>query len=178
MGKGGGGVKTVIGPLEKQQAESLRELEETVARPIRQTVMPGALQTLGGPGVFQTDLPGAERDVIEQQFRQARNATLSGSGARGGQLRQSLVGLERGRAADIGMATNQARQRGVERALGIIGSGLPSYSSVMGAQGNLVSGEQGRNMANAQSKAQAQAANSQAMTSGIAALATTAMMMY
>lgn len=147
-------------PSDKAQAKILTELEKTVGVPIRNVVMPQALQTLGGPGVFQTELPATDRQAIEDQFSQAKNSILN-SGTRGGQLNAQLANNARDRATAVSGATIDARQRGIERALGLVPSAIPNAATQMNARSQSASTEQARLNANAQMEAQQQAAKGQ-----------------
>jgi len=162
MGGKSSGPSLSAGPLEKTQAKILKDVEANLGGPFRQAITPSVLSTIGGPGVFQTELPGIDRSALEQQFQQARSNILETSPARGGQLQGALGNLERGRAFDIGSAINQGRQRGIERALGLTSSFLPGA----GQFGQAVGNEQARRMA----QFQAQNAAQQQAGSGIGGL--------
>lgn len=152
-GKGSSSAKLKPGPLENVQADILRQVESSLGQPFRQAITPGVLRTIGGPGVFQTDLPAVDRDVIESQFQQARSGLLSNIPARGGQLQQQLVNLEAARAGDVSGAINQAGQRGIERALSLTPTFLPGAQQL----GSAVQGEQARRLAQFQAQQQASA---------------------
>lgn len=128
-------------------------------------MVPQALQTLGGPGVYQTTLPANDRQTIEGQYSQARNQVLN-SGTRGGQLQSRLAGLSRDRATAVSGATIDARQRGIERALGLVPSAIPNAGQQMGTRAQLGSNEQNRLNTIAQMKAQA----SQSQGAGLGSL--------
>lgn len=136
----GGGSKPKPSPLEKAGAEALREQvaqskkrfeQEQFFFPLQRAagerqesiasgIHPSLLRTILGPGVFQTDLPAFERDPLERQFTQARANFMNLIPGRGGAQIAGLTGLERDRAANVGLATGLARQRGPERAMPFI----------------------------------------------------------
>jgi len=149
-------------PSDQAQANILNNLETSVGQPIRNVVVPQALQTLGGPGVFQTSLPAMDRQAIEGQFKQAQN-NLMNSGVRGGMLGSNLADLNRDRAGAVSAATSNASQRGIERALGMVPAAMPNASSQMSARGSLGATEQARLTKQAEMNAQAQQAKGDSM---------------
>lgn len=167
MGGGGKGGSPSIkpSPLDKEQAAILKNLEATVGVPIRNIVVPQAMQTLGGPGVFQTSLPAPDREAIEGQYKQAQNQIMN-TGTRGGQLQSRLADLSRDRASDVAGATNQARQLGIERSLGMVNSALPNYGQQLSARSAAAQNDTERRLANAKM----QASNQSAMGSGLGGL--------
>ncbi len=181
MGKGSGGggsVKVQISPLEQQMADiaqrqdsRAQNLEMNYLDPLREIVTPqiiGALQT----NPFQTKLSAPERAVYEQQFNQARNNTLN-TGARGGQLRQGLRGLERDRAGAIAAAANDAKQRGITRALGFTSGAVPTAAGTVSEALGGLSGMSAANSTASQralSQAQMNAQNQSSKGSGIGSL--------
>jgi hypothetical protein len=168
MGKGGGSLPK--SPTDKEQAKILKELEATIGKPTRALVVPKMLQTLGGEGVFQTTLPSTDRDVIEQQFRRAQTGILNTSPVRGGQLNSQLGQLQRDRAFDVSSAVNQAKQRGIERSLGLISAAIPNAQSQQQAAAGIAGREQQRNMANAQQQSQKGAGMGGLVGTGLKAL--------
>lgn len=171
MSKGGGSIPG--SPTDKEQAKILKGLEANVGVPVRQTIMPSALETLGGPGVYQTTLPASNREAIEAQFKQAQNSIMN-SGTRGGQLQSRMADLARDRAATVSGATNQAKQVGIERALGLVPAAIPSAQSRLATGAQIGSTEQNRLNSQAQMEAQNQAGKGQ----GAASLVGTGMMAY
>lgn len=135
MGKGGGGVKVKTSPLEQIQADIAKRqdtraqtMEQQWVDPIRGAVTPNILTALG-TNPFLTTLSGPERSVYEGQYNQAKNALMN-TAARGGQLRSQMLGLERDRANAIAGASQQARERGINRALQFAGGALPTAQGV------------------------------------------------
>jgi hypothetical protein len=164
-GTGGGSPTIPQSPSDKAQAKILEALEKSVGVPIRNAVVPQALQTLGGPGVYQTELPATDRGTIEGQYSQARNQILN-TGTRGGQLQSRLADLSRDRANAVSGATIDARQRGIERALGLVPAAIPNAGQQMSTRSALGSNEQNRLNTIAQMNAQA----SQSQGAGIGSL--------
>lgn len=164
MGKSGGGASVPQSPTDAAQAAILNNLEATVGQPIRDVVMPQVLSTLAGPGVFQTTLPAADRQAIEDQFKQAEG-NIYATGQRGGQLNQQLTDLNSARAGSVAEATANAKQLGIERALGLVPAGIPNASTTMSAMSALGNSEQSRLNAEAQMAAQQDAAKGSGMGS-------------
>jgi hypothetical protein len=147
---------------DKAQAAILSNLETSVGQPIRNTVVPQAIQTLGGPGVFQTSLPAMDRQAIEGQFAQARKNIMN-AGTRSGLMSSQLANLNRDRAGAVSAATSNASQRGIERALGMVPAAMPNASAQLSARGSLGATEQARLTKQAEMNAQAQQAKGDAM---------------
>mgnify|MGYP001583872793 FL=1 len=121
-----------------------------------------ALETLGGPGLFQTTLPAKDREAIESQYKQAQTNIMN-TGTRGGQLRSQLATLDRNRAGAVSGATIDASQRGIERALGLVPAGIPNAATQMGSRAQLGNTEQNRLTQQANMQAQADAQKGQGM---------------
>lgn len=160
MGGKGGSPTIPNSPSDKEQAKILKALEAQVGVPIRNVVVPQALETLSGPGVFQTSLPAGDREAIESQFKQAQTGIMN-TGVRGGQLQSRLADLQRDRAGAVSGATIDAGQRGVERAMGLIPSAIPNAGQQMSSRSALGQSEQNRLNQQAQMQAQAQNAKGQ-----------------
>jgi len=161
---GGGGSKLKTpgpGPLELAETARLGDIERTLGLPFRRALTP-AIATIGGPGVFQTELPAADREALESQFTQARRNVLETAPARGGLKASLLSRLESDRAGDIASAVSGAKQRGIERALGLTGAFLPGAE----ANRNLIQNEQNRRLA----AFQAQQQNAASSGSGLGSL--------
>ena len=170
MGKGGGSskVKVQTSPLESTMADIANQqqarastLQSQWEDPIRGMITPQIMQALG-TNPFSTQLMAPERAVYEQQYNQAKNGLLN-TGQRGGQLRQAMRGLERDRAGAIGAAANDARQRGISRALQFAGGAVPTAAgdaamsnSAMSGLGAANSSASQRALSQAQMNAQAQ----------------------
>lgn len=157
-----GGPKIKESPADKAQAAYLQNLEATVGQPIRNTIMPQALRTLGGPGVFDTTLPAADRQVIEDQFKQAQKNTMN-TGVRGGQLYSQMAQNNRDRATAVAGATTQAKNQGIERSLGLVPTAFPTATAQLGAQQGIGGHQTTRNLTQAQLDAQAQQQKGQSM---------------
>ena len=173
MGKSSPKVK--IGPLEKEQADFMRSQRKDLIEPVQGALMPLALPS--AMQAFDTRLMAPDREAIEGQFNQAKNDIMAG-GARGGLLRRAMTQADIGRAGAVSRAAVQARQQGIERGLGLLGpAAFPGANTTMSAANSLVGGEQSRNAANAQMKAQGQAQTGQAIGT-LAGLAGMAAMMF
>ena len=176
MGGGGkGGKKAKPSPLErtmgdiatKQQARA-EQLQTEFENPARQIMTPQIMSALG-QNPFQTDLSAAERAPLETQFDQAK-ASLMNSGERGGRLRSQMAGLERDRAGMIGAAVNEARQRGIGRALGAAQGSIPNAATDLAVQQSALSGLSAANQAAMQRK-EMQAKQQQGKGAGIGSIA-------
>src|SRR5262245_5050567 len=113
-GKGSKLPKVKPGPFEQAQADIARrqdtraqQLETEYLDPLRMQQMPMIQQALA-TNPYSTKLEWAERQPIEGQYNQVRNALLN-TGVRGGQLRSQMAGLERDRANAISGAANMAK---------------------------------------------------------------------
>lgn len=162
MGKGSS-PKVKPSPSDQAAAKQITDIENQFGTPIRQAITPSVLQTLGGPGVFQTELPGVNRDTIEKQFAQAKSSIMNDAPVRGGQLAHSLVDLNTNRAFSVADATNQQRQLGIQRALGLVPAALPGADAQMNTLANIGRNETQANMQNAQQQAASQQAKGQGM---------------
>jgi hypothetical protein len=163
--------KQKAGPLENQAVAQNAQLW-AAGEPIRASVIPNAVNTLATQNPFSTALPGSARGTYEKQFGQAKNSIMNSAGGRGGMLRRALVDNANSRAGAIAKASDDYRQLGIERAMGLIPSALPNAAATMGGQQQLVSGEQARNKGNVAMQAQGQ----QATGEGIGSLAGLGMM--
>jgi hypothetical protein len=167
MPKDSGGGSVPISPSDKQQAKILKEIEATFGKPMRDVISPQAIGALANQNAFSTEMPGSTRDTYERQFDVAKRNIMNEAGGRGGMLRQSLVNNENSRAGTIAKATDDYRQLGIERALGLIPSALPNANAQMQARGQIASNQNAINTANAQMANQ----GSQSMMSGLGGLA-------
>ena len=175
MGGGGkGGKKAKPSPLErtmgdiatKQQARA-ELLQKEFEDPARQLMTPQIMGALG-TNPFVTELSAAERAPLETQYDQAK-ASLMNSGERGGRLRSQMSGLERDRAGMIGAAVNEARQRGIGRALGAAQGSIPNAATDLAMQQSAMSGLSAANQAAIQ-RQQAQAQQQQGKGAGIGSI--------
>ena len=159
MGKGPAKVKQ--SPTDIATGKQISDIENQFSTPIRQMITPSVLQTLGGPGVFQTTLPSSDRDAIEKQFGQAQKQIQNNVPVRGGELNSQLADLQKQRAFSVSQATNQAKQLGINRALGLIPTALPNANATMDAAGGIAGRDQQRSAANAQMQNQQNQAKGQ-----------------
>ena len=148
--KGSGKVKTsplerTMGDIATKQQARAELLQKEFEDPARQIMTPQIMGALG-TNPFATNLSAAERAPLETQFDQAK-ASLMNTGERGGRLRSQMSGLERDRAGMIGAATNEAGQRGIQRALGAAQGSIPNASTDLAMQQSAMSGLSAANQA-------------------------------
>jgi hypothetical protein len=144
---------------ETAQANNLYWLQDNVQKPIIDAALPNALPNLSQ--AFDTKLAAPDRQNIEDQYAQSKQDILNNAGARGGMLQQSLKDNMLGRASDIASAQNQARQTGINRALGLLPAGFPGADSTLAASGQLANLGGQRNAAQANLNYQQNQANAQ-----------------
>lgn len=159
----------VLADVGKRQDLRAQTLESQFEDPLRNLMTPQIMGALG-TNPFQTSLAASDRAPLETQFNQAKNSLLN-TAQRGGALRSAMSGLERDRAATIGGAANQAKQLGINRALGFSGAAFPNSQTMeqlaMGGLGQANTSANNRLAQNAQMKQQA----SQSKNSGMGSLA-------
>ena len=178
MGKSSGKVKVQTSPLETSMADIAQrqqgraeQMQTSWEDPIRGLVQPQIMQALG-TNPFQTSLSAPERAVYEQQFNQAKTGLMN-SAQRGGQMRQAMRGLERDRAGAVATASNDAKQRGISRALQFAGGAVPTAQGDLAASQGAMSGLGAANQSASQralAQAQMNAQSSQGLGSGIGSL--------
>jgi len=106
---------------------------------------PGQLTSFLGEGTLPQALQfpfASSRDALENQFGVAREATISRTGARGGQLVDALGDLEQGRARAVGqlpLLELPLRESLFNQSLQIASGSPVAASSVAGASGDLFS---------------------------------------
>lgn len=168
MGKSSKAPKIPVSPAETAQADNIKFLQSHVQEPIIGAVLPNALGPLSQ--AFDTTLSAPDRQNIEQQYSGARKEILNNSGSRGGMMQKNLKDAMLGRASDIAFAQNQAKQQGINRALGLMPAGFPGADSTLAAGGQLASQGAQRNAAQANLNYQTQQANAASMRNSFGAM--------
>ncbi len=132
-------------PYEKIMAEvaweqqlRAKELQKGWEDPLRQQVQPQISQALA-QNPFSTKLSAADRGAYEGQYNQAKQTLMNTTGP-GGLLRSQMAGLERDRANAISGAASQARETGLQRALGASAGALPNAQLIAGMSNNAMQG--------------------------------------
>jgi hypothetical protein len=176
MGKGGGTPSIKIGPLEKEQAAFLKSQRSGIIEPTQAALFQPALSA--ATQAFNTGLSPRDRGALEGQYNQARENILQRS-TRGGLMNKMLTTADLARAESVGNATNQARQLGIERGLGLLGgAAFPSANNIVGGGQAAAQSEQQRRQAQAQMAAQNQAAQGQGLSSTLGSIATIGSLAY
>lgn len=140
------------GPLEQRQADFLQQQQTGVMQPIQKALLPAAM----GPATqaFNTKLTAPERQTIEAQYKQSGNDIMNQAGGRGGMLRRAMTMNDLSRANTVSSAANQAKQQGIQRALGLLGpAGFTGANTNVQAGQSLVGAEQNRAQMGAQAAA-------------------------
>jgi len=165
------------GPMEQQQAEFLKSQKENVMDPTQKALMPVALPA--AVQGFNTNLTAPERQTIEGQYKQSGNDIVNGAGGRGGMLRKAMTMNDLSRATTVATAANNAKQMGIQRALGLLGpAAFPGANTAVSAGQGLVGSEQNRAQMGQQAAASQNAGKGQMAGSlGGAALMAGMMMM-
>ena len=162
------------GPFEQQQAAMLQNQRENIMDPTQKTLMPLALPAAAQG--FNTNLSAPDRQTIEAQFKQSKNDILS-QNQRGGLLRKNMTMNDIGRANTVATAANNAKQMGIQRALGLLGpAAFPGANTAVSAGQGLVGSEQNRAQMGQQAAASQNAGKGQA-AGGLAAAGLMAGMM-
>ena len=177
MGKSSGKVKLPApGPLEQAQADFLNSQRTGVIEPVQNALMPSALPAaIQG---FNTSLAPPDRQTIEAQYKQSGQDIMNQAGGRGGMLRRAMTMNDLGRAETVANAASNARQLGIQRALGLLGpAAFPGANTVIQGGQAAASGEQARR-AEAANAAAGSNAGKGSMIGGGLSLAGSLMAMY
>lgn len=138
----------------QRQQQLAQQMSET-GTPFREAVTPQLLAILRGESPSLMSAFGPIRQSLESQYGRARENILENTPLRGGQLGQSLAGLEMGRASDVfGLessirqnAFNQALQAGFQlpqAASNILGNAAGTFSNLGALQSQRnTAGQQG-----------------------------------
>src|SRR3990167_3246548 len=150
-----------------EQIRSLREAFKTASGKNRRIIEDSIVQlesekTAGGGahltqpfsdvelGPFKTRLLPSERETIENQFTQARNAVIDTTGQRGGQLSKSLADLSIERARAVSGAEIDAAERGKRLALSLLAPAAFQESGEATAVGSVLQDIRGQEGATSQ----------------------------
>ena len=163
------------GPFEQQQAAMLQNQRENIMDPTQKALMPLALPAAAQG--FNTNLTAPDRQTIEAQYKQSGNDIVNQAGGRGGMLRKAMTMNDIGRAGTVATAANNAKQMGIQRALGLLGpAAFPGANTAVSAGQGLVGSEQNRALRGQQAAASQNAGKGQA-AGGLAAAGLMAGMM-
>jgi len=184
MGKSAPKIKQ--SPYEKEMATIARQQQDRAMflqggweDPLRQQMQPQISEALA-QNPYSTKLSAANRGAIEGQYNQAKQSTMN-TAAPGGLLRSQMAGLERDRANAISGASSQARETGIQRALGSAAGALPGAQLTNSMSGQALQGLSNANQTAAdRAKEQAKSNNAKGSETGEAAggLASMAMMAW
>lgn len=164
MGKSGGKApKIPTSPLETEQANQIRDYYQGFQKPTRDIVAPQVQAGFANNDLFSGKIDPYQRDVLEGQFRNAKNQILNTAPVRGGMLQNAMTGLAKDRAMGVSGLLSQAQEAARNRLTGMLPSIFPNAAASQQAGIQLAQSDQNRLAQNTQMKAQSDQAFGQGL---------------